>query len=213
MGIEGELLVRVKVHRRRDGDVGDGRPVGAAQPGLAVETVVEDRGVVVEIRPFRREDGRVRLLLEERLHHVLHEIHVAGRKPGARFPEEPPIDVRPCREVLGIGGISARLVGPVLQDGVGFPELEIAVGERRQRSVGIDREVLGLLLPLREVIDVPGLEIHAHELEPRDDLAAVDGARIVVELHRIPPRFRYGHPLAVATLARPVDRCSVVAGA
>ena len=152
MLVEWQLRPLVQVHSRRDGDVGDGRPV-AAEPFAIAQSLVEDAGQLVEIRRLAIQHCLVRRAAEQRLGTVLHQVDVAARKPRCRFPKQPAVYVGALGRVGRIVLCLAMLIGGVLQDRIRFPQYHVTIFHRRQCLVWIYLlELLALMLTF-EIID------------------------------------------------------------
>ena len=181
--VERQLRPAMEVHRRRHRHVGDGRLIGA-EVGASAQARVHDAGELVEIGRLAVEHCGVRPVAEKRLDAVLDQMDVAGREPGAAFPEQPAVHVGPGREVGGIGARIAHLVGGVLHDRVRFPEDQVAVAHHRDRGVRIDRHDFRALLVALEVVDPGERIVGTDQLEAGEHLAAVHRDRISNDLHR-----------------------------
>jgi hypothetical protein len=204
---ERQLLPAMQVHRRGERDVGDRGRGRACDPVVLREPRVEDAGELVEVLGLPGEHLRVGGPAEQRLDAVLDEEHVARREPARRLPEQPAVHVGARAQVGGIGRRVADLVSRVLQDRVRLPQHEVAVLHRGDRRVGIQREVGVRLLLALEVVDVLELVRGADELEPGEHLAAVDGDRVGVDLHRGSPQVCWdGDRAPPATQCRRLDR-------
>ena len=85
-------------------------------------------------------------------------------------------------KVLGIMLVGATQVGRVLKDRIGFRKSEIAIQRCRHCPVRVDREIFGSLMGAGEIVDVLEFILRAKQVQPRQHLAAVDGARVEIHL-------------------------------
>ena len=172
----------MQMHRRGDRDIGDGRVVGA-QPFAPFQRRLQDRGEIAERRLVRVQHRLVRRAVQNGIDDILDQIDIAGVEPLAAFPEQPAGDVGANLRVGRIGRPVAGLLRPIDEDGIRLPQHEVAVHQRGQFRIRVDRPEFGLLVVPAEIAEQFVLVAGADEVEAGDDLAAIHGDRVVVELH------------------------------
>lgn len=172
----------MEMHRRRDGDIGNGNLV-TCQPLRLSQLGVQDPGELVPRRRLGIDDGLIRFGFEQWFDDELDKIDVAALEPHGGLPQQPAIDGGAVLQVSRVGRrvTAVGVIGGILQNRVRFGDDAVSVDGGRDGGVGVDLEIRLTLVLTGEVVDVVEVVLGVEEVEAGQHLAAVDGAGIEID--------------------------------